>query len=229
MAGSDLSRPGTPITERRISRKAFTGHYIAAGLFGLVLTVILFMTGQGLFVPVAILPLLGVFAYAFVGDFLVLSADAATTRKIVDSYLKQETLAGDGNFKNYTRWQPRQLYGQIYVSPALMESFKAWGAQTNSTMSDQTRALMSRVNTLAQPVTYSLTNEGLGPLHELHLPKNLVLMAVTGISDRPRSCMARSRRSPAISSPFALMTTGCRSPSSAMLHAGPSMSPRSRR
>ena len=35
---------------------------------------------------------------------------------------------------------------------------------------------------LAQPITYSLSNEGNGPLHELHLPKNLVLMAVAGIS-----------------------------------------------
>jgi hypothetical protein len=33
-----------------------------------------------------------------------------------------------------------------------------------------------------QPITYALTNEGFGPLHELHLPKNLVLMAVAGLS-----------------------------------------------
>jgi hypothetical protein len=123
-----------------------------------------------------------VFAYAFVGDFLVLSADAATTRKVVDAYLKHETLAGDSHFKNYTRWQPRQLYGQVYVSPALMENFKAWIAQSNSTMNDQTKTFLTGVSMLAQPVTYSLTNEGLGPLHELHLPKNLVMMAVAGIS-----------------------------------------------
>jgi hypothetical protein len=122
------------------------------------------------------------FAYAFVGDFLVLSADAATTRKVVDAYLKHETLAGDTNFKNYTRWQPRQLHGQIYASPALMESFKAWTGRPEVMMSDQTRAFLARISTLAQPVTYSLSNEGLGPLHELHVPKNLVLMALAGIS-----------------------------------------------
>ncbi len=122
------------------------------------------------------------FAYAFVGDFLVISTDAATTRKIVDSYLKHETLAGDIHFKNYTRWQSRQLYGQVYISPSLMESFKAWAAQPSPAMSDQTKAFLTSISTLAQPVTYSLTNEGLGPLHELHVPKNLVLMAVAGIS-----------------------------------------------
>jgi len=33
---------------------------------------------------------------------------------------------------------------------------------------------------MAQPITYSLSNEGLGPLHEMHIPRNLVLMAVAG-------------------------------------------------
>jgi len=49
-------------------------------------------------------------------------------------------------------------------------------------MSDQTREILSRLSVLAQPVTYSLTNDGLGTLHELHVPKNLLLMAVAGIS-----------------------------------------------
>ena len=125
---------------------------------------------------------LNVFAYAFVGDFIVLSTDAASTRRVVDSYLKHETLAADVNFKNFTRWQPRQLHGQIYISPALMESLKTWATQSNTMMNDRTRAFMPLVGMLAQPITYSLSNEGNGPLHELHLPKNLVLMAVAGIS-----------------------------------------------
>ena len=123
-----------------------------------------------------------VFAYAFIGDFIVLSGDAASIRKIVDSYLKHETLAADTQFKNYTRWQPRQLHGQIYISPSLMESLKAWTTQPNSGLSEQTRAYLVPASMLSQPVTYSLSNEGNGPLHELHLPKNLVLMAVAGIS-----------------------------------------------
>jgi hypothetical protein len=125
---------------------------------------------------------LNVFAYAFIGDFIVLSTDAASTRKVVDSYLKHETLAADVNFKNFTRWQPRLLHGQIYISPALMESLKGWATQPNSAMTDRTRAFMPLVGMLSQPITYSLSNEGNGPLHELHLPKNLVLMAVAGIS-----------------------------------------------
>jgi hypothetical protein len=122
------------------------------------------------------------FAYAFVENFLILSTDAATTRHVVDSYLKHETLSSDSQFKNYTRWQPRQLQGQIYVSPALMETYKAWAAEPSAYVTDQTREFLSRFSLVAQPITYALSNDGMGPLHELHVPKNLVLMAIAGIS-----------------------------------------------
>lgn len=124
----------------------------------------------------------GFFSYAFVGNFLVLSGDPATTRYVVDSYLKRETLASDAQFKNFTRWQPRPSQGQVYISSALMESYKAWVEQPTTRLGDQTRAILTRLSAVAQPITYSLSNEGLGPLHELRVPKNLVLMAVTGLS-----------------------------------------------
>ena len=123
-----------------------------------------------------------VFAYAFVGNFLVLSSDAATTRNVVDSYLKNETLATDSEFRAFTHWQPRQLHGQFYISPALMESYRTWATQPTTRISDQTRNLFARLSTIPQPVTYSLWNEGLGPIHELHVPKNLVAMLVASIS-----------------------------------------------
>ncbi|HEY0365219.1 MAG TPA: hypothetical protein VGC73_02030, partial [Pyrinomonadaceae bacterium] len=122
------------------------------------------------------------FSYAFVGNFLVLSGDAATTRYVVDSYLKHETLITDSQFRISTRWQPKPLQGQLYISPALMESYKLWAEMPSTRISDQTRAFLVRASSLAQPITYSLSNEGLGALHELHVPKNLVLMAVAGIS-----------------------------------------------
>ena len=122
------------------------------------------------------------FAYAFVGDFLVISEDRATTQHIVDSYLKHETLAGDANYKNFTRWQPREVQGQLYISPALMESYKTWATQPSTRISDRTRSFLTGLATVAQPITYSLSNEGLGPLHELHVPKNLIMMLIAGIS-----------------------------------------------
>jgi len=121
-------------------------------------------------------------SYAFIQNFLVFSADPETTKHVVDSYLKHETLSSDVQFKNFTRWQPRQLQGEVYVSPTLMESYKSWANQPTALLSDQTRELLSRLSLVAQPITYSLSSDGLGTLHELHVPKNLVLMAVAGIS-----------------------------------------------
>ena len=117
-------------------------------------------------------------SYAFIGNFLVISPDVAATRHVVDSYLKRQTLAGEAHYKNYTRWQPRQVQGQIYISPSLMESYRTWIQQPNAQVDDQTRAFLTKFSVVAQPVTYSLSNEGFGPLHELHLPKNLVLLII---------------------------------------------------
>ena len=121
------------------------------------------------------------FAYALVGNFLLLS-EPATIRHVVDAYLKHETLASENQFKNYTRWQPRQLQGQFYVSPALMASYRNWAQQPNAIIGDQTREFLARLSMIAEPITYSLSNDGTGPFHEIHVPKNLVLMAVTAIA-----------------------------------------------
>jgi hypothetical protein len=123
-----------------------------------------------------------VVGYAFVGNFIVISSDVAATRYVVDSYLKHETLSSDIQFKNSIRWQPRPLHGELYISPALMDGLKAWTQQSSVLVTDQVRSFLTRAGTVSQPITYSLSNEGLGPLHELHIPKNLILMAVTGIS-----------------------------------------------
>jgi hypothetical protein len=135
-------------------------------------------------------------AYAFIGDFLVISADTKAIHHVVDSYLKQETLSSDNQFRAYTRWQPRQLQGQVYVSPALMESYKKWASEPNSLISDSTRDFLLRLSVVAEPITYSLGNEGMGPLHEVHVPKNLVLMAVAGAvgESSPSPAVANERR-----------------------------------
>jgi hypothetical protein len=112
----------------------------------------------------------------------VLSTDPASTRKVVDSYLKHETLSSDVQFRNATRWQPRPLLGQVYISSSLMESYKTWAQNPNTRVSDEVRAFLTRASSIAHPITYSLSNDGLGPVHELHIPKNLVHMAVAGIS-----------------------------------------------
>jgi hypothetical protein len=123
-----------------------------------------------------------VLSYAFIGNYLVFSTAAATTRHVVDAFLNHQTLASDNHFRNYTRWQPRQVLGQVYVSPALMESYRSVANEPTALLSEQIREFLLRLSPVAEPVTYALSNEGPGPLHELHLPKNLVLMMVAGLS-----------------------------------------------
>ncbi|MEP6569356.1 MAG: hypothetical protein ABJC10_06235, partial [Acidobacteriota bacterium] len=120
----------------------------------------------------------GVFSYAFVGDFLVVSPDAAEVRHVVDAYLAHQTLSSDSHFKNYTRWQARQVLGQAYVAPGLVEEYTVGGGAAHR---DKMSEFVSGVDPVIDPVTYSLTNDGMGPFHELHVSKNLlqVLLATT--------------------------------------------------
>jgi hypothetical protein len=122
-----------------------------------------------------------VLAYAFLGDFLVVSADAAATRHVVDAYVNHQTLSSDSHFRNFIRWQPRQVLGQVYVAPGLVRQYispAGSGAPGNDNLSE----FLSRVNPVIDPLTYALTNEGQGPLHELHVPKNLLQMIIAQAS-----------------------------------------------
>ena len=122
------------------------------------------------------------FGYALIGNFLIVSNDTRAVRHVVDSYLKHETLSSNTNFRNATRWQPRQVLGQIYLSPALMESYNSFARNATSQISDQLRDFLMMLSPVAQPVTYALSNEGQGPIHELHVPKNLLMLMLAGMS-----------------------------------------------
>ncbi len=119
-----------------------------------------------------------VFAYAFVGDFLIVSPDAAATRHVVDSYLNHQTLSSDSHFRNFTRWQPRQVLGQVYVAPELMETYNPFGRGMSGPINAKMNDFMSRLSPLIEPTTYALSNDGSGPLHELHIPRNLLLWMI---------------------------------------------------
>jgi hypothetical protein len=63
-----------------------------------------------------------------------------------------------------------------------MESYKTWANNPNIYISDEARAFFTRLAATAQPITYALSNDGFGTLHELHIPKNIVLLAVASAS-----------------------------------------------
>ncbi|MEP6707059.1 MAG: hypothetical protein ABJC05_06045 [Pyrinomonadaceae bacterium] len=124
----------------------------------------------------------GVLSYAFVDKFLVLSPDVAAIRHVVDSYVAHETLGSNSAFRTFTRWQPREIQAQAYVAPSVIagyrEAFRNPALQIDVAM----REFLAKLNPAPEAVTYALSHDGFGPIHELRLPRNLVLMSVAGIS-----------------------------------------------
>src|SRR2546421_1088025 len=123
----------------------------------------------------------GVFAYGFVGNFLVIS-EASGVRRVMDAYVNHQTLSSNTVFRNSRRWESNRSVGQVYVSPALMEGYQDEVRKTSATMDTALRDFLLGLNPNAEAITYALSNDGLGTQHELHLPKNLILMTVAGVS-----------------------------------------------
>jgi len=123
----------------------------------------------------------GIFAYAFVGDFVVIS-DTTGVRKVVDAYVNHQTLSSNTVFRNSRRWQSSRTTGQIYVSPALMQGYQDEVRKTSATMDADLRDFLLSLNPNAEAITYALSDDGMGTRHELRLPKNYILMTVASIS-----------------------------------------------
>jgi hypothetical protein len=123
----------------------------------------------------------GFFAYAFVGNFLVIS-ETASVRRAVDAYLNRQTLSSNNVFRNSRRWEPRQNLGEIYVSPALMQGNQDELRKHAGTMEPDMRDFLLALDPTASAITYALSNEGLGTQHEIRLPKNLIITMVAGMS-----------------------------------------------
>ncbi len=128
----------------------------------------------------------GIFAYAFVGNFVVIS-DAPTVRRVIDANVNHQTLSGNTVFRNSRRWQSRGTLGQIYVSPALMEGYQEEVRKQAANMEAGLRDFLLSLNPNSESITYAVANDGLGTQHELHLPKNLILMMVAGISSATKN------------------------------------------
>ncbi len=123
----------------------------------------------------------GIFSYAFVGNFLVLS-DSETVRKVADANMNGTTLGANNTFRSARHWQSRQTLGEVYVSPVLMEGYQEQIGKQAASMDQTMRDFLMKLTPKASAITYTLAHEGLGSLHELHLPKNLILAMVAGTS-----------------------------------------------
>lgn len=128
----------------------------------------------------------GMFAYGFVGDFLVIS-DSAGVRRVVDANEGHQTLSANTVYRNSKRWEPGRTLGQVYVSPALMEAYHEQIRKEAASLEPAMRDFLLGLNPKSEAITYALSNDGLGTNHELHLPKNLILTMVAGISSATKN------------------------------------------
>ncbi len=128
----------------------------------------------------------GIFAYGFVGNFVVIS-EAATVRRVIDANVNHQTLSSNSTFRNSRRWEPSRTLGQIYVSPALMEGYQDSIRKQAATLDPAMRDFLLGLDPTAGAITYALSNDGLGTQHELHLPKNLIISTVAGISSATKN------------------------------------------
>ena len=128
----------------------------------------------------------GMFAYAFVGNFVVIS-EAATVRRVIDANVNHQTLSSNSAFRNSRRWEPSRTLGQIYVSPALMEGYQDEVRKQAATLDPAMRDFLLGLDPTAGAITYALSNDGLGTQHEMHLPKNLIIAMVAGVSSAAKN------------------------------------------
>jgi hypothetical protein len=70
------------------------------------------------------------------------------------------------------------VLGQVYVAPDLAERY--FPAQ--SPANDKLTEFLARLNPEIGPMTYALSDDGLGPLHELHVPQNLLQLLIASMS-----------------------------------------------
>ena len=126
------------------------------------------------------------FAYGFVGDFIVIS-DTAGVRRVADANENHQTLSSNTVYRNSRRWEPSRTLGQVYISPALMEGYHEQIRKQAATLEPAMRDFLLSLNPKSEAITYALSNDGLGTNHELHLPKNLILTMVAGISSSTKN------------------------------------------
>jgi hypothetical protein len=125
----------------------------------------------------------GGLAGAFIGDFLVVST-TETVKHVIDSYLDHHTLSLNSAFRNSTQWQPRQMTGEVYVSPALMEGYLRAVRDPKVSMVPALREFLMQLSSAPQAISYVQSSRAFGTVHEIRLPKALVLAAIaSNVSD----------------------------------------------
>jgi hypothetical protein len=129
----------------------------------------------------------GGLSFGFIGDYLVYATDPKALNQIADSFTSHKTLSTNPDYKNSANWQPQQVLGQIYISKALMDGYRASAKSPLYQGDPEIRDLMGRYDFAGEPISYALVGDGTGMLHEAHIPRNLIAMSIASmaVTSRP--------------------------------------------
>jgi hypothetical protein len=70
----------------------------------------------------------------------------------------------------------------VYVAPGLVQQYTSGSAGPLVAVDEKMTNYLSGMSPVIDPLTYALSNDGLGPLHELRVPKNLLQLIIAGAS-----------------------------------------------
>lgn len=132
-------------------------------------------------------------AVAFINNFLILTSDLASMRRVVDAVATNQTLASTRDYHDYMRWQPRQTLAQVYVSSAVIKGIYDGVRQSAEKLDDEIKQFFNEFPFVAEPITYSATSDAIGPAYELRLPKGFIAMLLAQLnSDEKRAQVFRN-------------------------------------
>jgi hypothetical protein len=126
-------------------------------------------------------------AVAFINNFLILTSDLPSMRRVVDAVATNQTLAATRDYHDYMRWQPRETLAQVYVSSAVIKSIYDGARQSAEKLDDDIKQFFSEFPFVAEPITYSATSDATGPVYELRLPKGFIAMLLAQFNSAEKS------------------------------------------
>ena len=125
-------------------------------------------------------------AVAFINNFLILTSDLPSMRRVVNAIATNQTLAATKDYHDYMRWQPRQTLAQVYVSGAVIKGIYDGARQSAESLDDDIKQFFSEFPFVAEPITYSATSDATGPVYELRLPKGFIAMMLAQLNSSER-------------------------------------------
>ncbi len=137
-------------------------------------------------------------SFAFVDNYIVLAPDAADVRRVIVAHTESKTLASNRDFHSYTRWQPRNQLGQIYLSSEIMKGLIS-DLMNEMRRDEKAKLFFEQLNPAPEPITYAISQEGNGTRHEARLSKQLVTLFFAAILRGPSHSVITSNESIAAS------------------------------